>query len=157
MAAWARFTGPGMNLCSCLETAKRRTSTMFSSAASGAIARTSGITPAPTAVRVTVRQVLLISIPRPSRLHWFPTPYWIRRSAMTCERVEHLWRGLRGGPIVEGEHDFTIVEHQASRIGFQPHLQAAGRPHLQGAGNAERLGRASPRHWRKEKDPCAGQ
>jgi hypothetical protein len=52
MAAWAHFTGPGMNLCSFLETAKKRTSTMFSSAASGAIAPTSGITPAPTAFRV---------------------------------------------------------------------------------------------------------
>ena len=74
-----------------------------------------------------------------------------RLHAFLGERVEHLWGGLRGGPIVEGEHDFTIVERQASRIGFQPHLQAAGRPHLQGA-DAERPGRAGrAMHRRRSK------
>src|ERR1700704_3777358 len=79
-----------------------------------------------------------------------------RLHAFLGERVENLWGGLRGGPIVEGEHDFMIVERQASRIGFQPHLQAAGRPYLQGAGDAERFRPASRRPWSKEKNPCAG-
>src|SRR5580692_6010961 len=57
--------------------------TTSNSAASDAIAPTSGTTPAPTAFRVKVKEALLISTPRLSRLHWFPTPFWIRRSAMT--------------------------------------------------------------------------
>ncbi len=77
-----------------------------------------------------------------------------RFHAFLGERVEHLWGGFRGGPVVEGEHDFTIVERQGLGISLEPDLQAAARAHLQGAAHAERLGRARLRHWSKEKDPC---
>jgi len=45
-----------------------------------------------------------------------------RLHAFRRQRVENPWRGLRGRPIVESEHDFMIVERQAARIGFEPDL-----------------------------------
>ena len=58
------LTGPGMNSCSCLETERKRISTMFSSAALGAIAPMSGTTQGPTALPAKVKNALLICIPR---------------------------------------------------------------------------------------------
>jgi hypothetical protein len=49
---------------------------------------------------------------------------------------------LRGRPIVESEHDFMIVEHQAARIGFEPDLYSPFCADLDGASDAKRLRRA---------------